>query len=101
MTIVWFREIGWTRTSLRFAIEKEEYSGKRITFIIEFEKCDVEEICKQIDGILEAFDEKEGTKYQTSPEVFETINIRTLNSVKTVYDLFLEQGVDIQVPKGS
>ena len=100
MTVVWFREFGWTRTSLRFAIYEEAYVEKKITFVIEFEKCEIADMCKQIKDVLEAFGVKDEVKYQTGKDAFEYINTRTLNSPKTVYDVFKENGVEIEFPKG-
>lgn len=98
--IIEFRSFGFNEgVTISLTRYYQEYNTRCIDYQITFRCFSISEICEQIKNIVKDIynlDSLASIKFLTSKELFNKINEKTLLSSKTIHNLFVEQGIDIE-----
>lgn len=100
IAIIEFRSFGFNEgVTISLSRYYQDYNPKCIDYQITFRCFSISEICEQIKKVVKDIynlDSLTSIKFVTSKQLFTKINDRTLLSSKTIYNLFAEQGINIE-----
>lgn len=98
--IIEFRSFGFIEyVTISLSRHFQDYNPKCIDYQITFRCFSISEICDEIKKVIKNIyniDSLTSIKFVTSKELFAKINERTSSSSKTIYNLFAEQGINIE-----
>ena len=96
--IVEFKSLGYeTPTKIMFTPDYTYDNGIKINYCIEIKECDISTISKKVKDLLKFLGwNASDIKFLVKNSLWTSANTRSLVAAKTVRELFLENGIDLQ-----